>query len=109
MKAIRFILIVPLAFLFLGCSQKLTYDRWELIRDGQSPDAVQATLGEPVEKLDMSWLYMDADRGVTANIYFQENKVIGKTWCDPDRGMQGKSPHVNEPGDREDLKYQKIE
>lgn len=109
MKTVRWMSIVPLAILFLGCSQKLTYERWELVREGQSPDAVQATLGDPVEKLDMSWLYVDPDRGITADIYFQDDKVVGKRWCDPDRGMQGKSPNVNESGDREDLKYKKIE
>ena len=108
MKTVRWVLIAVGAFLSLGCEQKLTYDRWELVRDGQSPEAVEATLGKPCEKMDLSWLYMDMDRGITANIYFQDNKVTGKTWADPNRGMQGKSPNVNQAGDKEELKYQKI-
>ena len=107
MNTIRWVLLAASTMLLIGCEQKLTYDRWELICDGQSPDAVEATLGKPCEKLDLNWMYMDMDRGITANIYFQDNKVTGKTWADPDRGMQGKSPNVNKPGDKEELKYQK--
>ncbi len=102
-----FAVLVPL--FALGCSQKLTYERWDAISEGDSPEVVQAVLGEPVEKLDMRWMYMDPDRGVTADIYFGDSKVIGKTWADPDRGMVGKSPHVNQPGDSDQIRLRKIE
>ncbi len=91
-----------------GCAQKLTYERWETITEGQSRDAVQAVLGDPAERLDMRWMYLDPDRGITADIYFDQTKVIGKTWADPKRGICGKSPNVNQPGDAEEHNYQKI-
>jgi hypothetical protein len=91
-----------------GCS-KLTYERWQTIQEGESPEAVRATLGEPLEKLDMRWMYMNADRGIVADIYFDEGRVIGKTWSDPERGHQGKSPHVREIGDAEEFRYRRVE
>lgn len=111
MKATRLGLCVSvlLACLLCGCAQKLTYERWQSIHTGDEPPVVEALLGEPVEKLDMRWLYMDPDRGISADIYFQEDRVIGKTWSDPDRGMVGQSPHVNQPGDSDTLRYRKVE
>ncbi len=100
---------LPAAVLLLaGCAQKLTHERWEMIETGQSPEAVQATLGKPAEKLDMRWIYMDTDRGITADIYFEENRVIAKTWSDPDRGIEGSNPHVNQPGDAAKTRVKKI-
>lgn len=102
------LLSVPV-LLLLGCTQKLTYERWQTIHEGDSPEAVHAILGEPLEKLDMRWMYMDADRGISADIYFESAKVTGKTWSDPDRGIVGKSPNVNKPGDSEHTRMQKIQ
>lgn len=111
MRGVRLglLFVLPALLWTAGCSQKLTYERWESVYEGQRADVVEQVLGEPVERLDMRWLYMDADRGITADIYFQDGEVIGKTWSDPERGMVGKSPHVNQPGDSDTLKYRKVE
>lgn len=106
----RFFMGVVVAAMAAGCSQKLTYERWATIQPGDSEEVVAATLGEPADKpSDMTWLYLDPDRNITAYIYFDDAQVIGKTWADPERGMIGQSPKVNQPGDMERQTYQKIE
>jgi hypothetical protein len=98
-----------IALVMVGCSETLTYERWQTIYEGQPQDGVEATLGKPTERLESRWLYIDDDCHVTAEIYFQECRVIGKTWSDPEHGPQGKSPFVNQPGDADTLKYRKTE
>ncbi len=100
--------VVVLMLAAMGCAEKLTYQRWETIHDGASSDVVRATLGDPWQKTDMAWVYNDSDRHITAFVYFEGDKVIGKTWEDPEHGMQGKSPNVNQPGDAEEIKVQTI-
>jgi hypothetical protein len=97
------------ALIATGCAQKLTHDRWETIHNGASPDVVEATLGEPWERMDNQWIYHDEDRGITANVYFDERGVIGKKWADPDRGIEGSNPNVNEPGESEETRVRKME
>ena len=94
--------------LVCGCAQKLTYQRWEMVNTGDSPDVVKATLGEPWQKTDMTWVYSDDDRHVTAFIYFRDAKVNGKRWEDPEHGSQGASPNVNQPGDAEKLNIKTV-
>jgi hypothetical protein len=108
MRHAKWGLLGLLGLMVVGCAQKLTYDRWEMVNQGQSKEGVEAILGKPVERLDMRWMYMDADRGITADIYFDDAKVIGKTWADPKRGMCGQSPNVTKPGDAETHSFQKI-
>jgi len=91
--------------LLCGCTKQLTYDHWETIQDGQSASEVEALLGKPTERLDMRWMYFDCDRCITADVYFSDCLVIGKTWSDPEHGMRGKSPLVNQPGDAETHTY----
>jgi hypothetical protein len=80
---------------FLGCAEeKLTFDRWQTIHDGQSPEAVTQCLGDPWHKLSDRWIYEDTDRHISARVYFNEDgtKVICKQWYDPDNGWHGKNP-----------------
>jgi len=91
-----------------GCAETLTYERYEMINTGDSPEVVQATLGKPLTKTDMTWAYNDYDREITAFIYFQDDKVSGKRWDDPEHGQQGGNPNVNEPGDADELNIQQI-
>jgi len=100
------IMLVLLAL--VGCAEKLTYQRWQTVHDGMSRDAVQATLGKPWQTTDQTWLYYDEDRHINAQIYYEGDKVIGKAWQDPEFGMKGKSPHVGQPGESEDLKAQTV-
>ena len=92
-----------------GCAEKLTYQRFETIHEGASRAAVEATLGEPWQTTGQEWIYYDADRGITAHVYFDDEDVIGKTWADPERGMVGKTPHVSQPGEAEQIRVRKIE
>jgi len=81
--------------LLVGCAEeKLTFERWQTIHQGQSPEAVTQCLGEPWQKMSDRWVYEETDRHVSAKIYFNEDgtKVICKQWYDPDNGWQGKNP-----------------
>ncbi|HSW47321.1 MAG TPA: hypothetical protein VLM89_17290 [Phycisphaerae bacterium] len=107
-RLFAFGLIVLFGLLAIGCAEKLTYQRWETVHDGMASDAVQATLGPPWQTIDQTWLYSDENRSINATIYFDQGKVVGKTWVDPQRGMVGKSPNVNQPGESEQIKAQTI-
>ena len=100
--------VVLAACLLAGCAEKLTYERWQTVHDGMRPDAVRATLGDPWQTTDQTWCYQNEDKGITAMIYFEGDKVNGKTWQCPQHGMQGSSPNVNQPGESEQLRFQTI-
>lgn len=94
-----------LGITLLGCAEKLTFNRFETIHEGDPPEAVEATLGKPDMRQDTTWIYSDLDRQIRADVYFRESKVIGKTWRDPEHGMVGKSPYVNQVGDSHEIRY----
>jgi YD repeat-containing protein len=102
-------LILLIGLTAVGCAEKFTYQRWETVHDGMAADAVQATLGKPWQTTDQTWVYYDQDRSITAMVYFDQGKVIGKRWQDPQRGIQGKSPNVNQPGESERIEVRTIE
>ena len=87
----------------VGCEQKLTYTRFQAIQQGDASDTVESVLGKPAMRTDQTWMYSDHDRQIMATVYFQESKVTGKEWHDPEHGMVGKSPYVNQPGDSHDV------
>lgn len=109
LRSLRVQLIAATGLLLVGCADKLTYQRWETIHDGMSPEAVKATLGKPWHETDRMWLYSDDDKGIYAHIYFEGNKVVGKKWTSPELGIKGKSPDVSKPGDAEEVKVQKLD
>lgn len=92
-----------------GCAQKLTYEHWSSIENGASPEEVAAVLGDPWQRTSDTWIYQDADRGITANIYFKDKQVIGKKWGDPQRGIEGGSPYVTQPGEEHSIRARTIE
>lgn len=108
-SSFRFLFVPVASLVLIGCAEKLTYQRWETIHDGMSPEAVEATLGKPWHKTDKMWLYSNDDKGVYAHIYFDGDKVISKKWTSPELGIKGKSPDVNKPGDAEEVKVQKFD
>jgi len=107
-KSFKYAWVMLVALILVGCAEKLVYERWQTVHDGMSSDAVAATLGEPWKTTDQTWLYYDEDRHINAQIYYEGDKVIGKAWQDPKFGMQGKTPHVNQPGESEEIKAQTI-
>ena len=107
-KVLLGILIAVVALGAMGCAEKLTYPRWQTIHEGMTSDVVQATLGKPWQTTDQTWVYYDQDKSVTVMVYFDKAKVTGTTWQSPEHGMQGKSPHVNQPGESEQIKAQTI-
>ena len=96
-------------FTLCGCASNLTYERWATLHQGATPETVEATLGEPWQKADGTWVYHDPDRGITASIFFEHDTMIGKEWADPDRGIAGSNPRVTQPGDAEEIRVQRIE
>lgn len=91
-----------------GCS-KFTYEHWQTIQVGSAtPEAVQATLGDPWKKADGTWVYNDPDQNATAMIKFKDNKVVGKEWADAKRGMETLGEQPTKPGDGENLHIQTI-
>ncbi len=77
----------------LGCEQKLTYQRWDLVHMGQTQLGVEKTLGDPMVKMTDQWTWTDSDRSITAHVWYdQAGKVIAKQWFDPKRGMVGNPP-----------------
>ena len=92
-----------------GCTQTLTYERWDTLYDGATPEVVQGTLGDPWQESDEKGIYHDTDRGITATIFFEDDEMIGKEWADPDRGFVGSNPHIAQPGDSDELRIQKFD
>lgn len=101
--------LVVLAALACGCSEKLTYERFQTIRNGDSPEIVESTLGQPAIRGagDQTWVYQDYDRGINAVIYFHDAKVTDKKWSDAERGIQGQ-PAVSRPGESRELRVREI-
>ena len=101
--------VLLVSLLLCGCAEKLTYQRWETIHNGDLPEVVKATLGEPWQTTDMAWVYYNDDhRHINSYVYFEADKVIGKTWSDPQRGMVGSTPHVKQSGESEESKVKII-
>jgi hypothetical protein len=83
-----FTLLAGLALLG-GCSQKLTYERWQTLTLQSDKSEVKAVLGTPNkwEKQD-AWMYHDSDRQVTVNVEFVGGDTVTYTrWIDPDHGV----------------------
>ncbi|GMU21321.1 MAG: hypothetical protein AMXMBFR13_14140 [Phycisphaerae bacterium] len=111
MNRIRWALVVVAVagLAVCGCSQKLTYERFQTIHVGATPEAVEGTLGKPWQRTDNAWIYLDMDREISATVYLEENQVTGTHWQDPEHGMVGSSPNVRQPGESERIRAQKIE
>lgn len=86
-------LIAVVIAMGVGCEQKLTYQRFELVHMGQTQLGVEKTLGDPLVKMSDQWTWNDSERSITAHVWYdQEAKVIAKQWFDPKRGMVGNPP-----------------
>lgn len=97
-EALTVIVALPL---LCGCS-KLTYENWERVEEGMYANEVEAILGEPTfPATDNAWIYSDDDRGISAAVYFEDDRVSRKNWADVEHGMVGSGPHTGDPGDTE--------
>ncbi len=106
-KVLTGILIAVAAMIAVGCAEKLTYPRWQTVREGMTADAVKATLGEPWRETDQTWIYYDENKSINVMVYFDKGQVIGTMWSDPEHGAQGRSPNVNQPGESQEIKAPK--
>ena len=82
-------LVVAGVALVAGCSEKLTYERWQTLTL-QSPKAeVEAVLGDPNQyKKDAAWMYHNPDQQITVNVEFVGgNRVTYSRWVDPQHGV----------------------
>lgn len=110
MKSIpRLAWLSMLAVVLCGCSEKLTYERFQTISVGDSPQTVEAILGKPWMKSinDQAWVYQNVDRGINAVIYFQDSQVTSKKWGDATHGLQGDSL-ITTPGESKETHIREI-
>ena len=93
-----------------GCSQKLTYERWQTLHVGASPEAVELTLGEPWKIADDTWVYSDDDRGISSTVTFSDSKMAHTQWHDPQHvGAEiGEKPALK-PGESDEMKIQEFD
>ncbi len=86
-------LIAGAVLLSVGCEQKLTMKRFDLVHDGESKLGVEKTLGDPKIKMTDQWTWQDSDRQIVAHVWYDaEGKVIAKQWIDPKHGAVGNPP-----------------
>jgi hypothetical protein len=98
------LLLAATAFM-IGCEEKLTYERWQLINQGSTQLEVESAIGEPTIKLPNQWTYQDHDRSITAHIYFDRDtdKVIAKQWIEPPKGLwEGQNPDEAGYGEKDE-------
>jgi hypothetical protein len=83
-KPTRLLLLTPGLILLAGCANKLTRERFDMIRvelDGK--EDVRLILGDPKADFGDEWMYDDLDRHVSAIVFFDDRgKVAGKEWMD---------------------------
>lgn len=90
--------------LALGCAEKFTRDRFDMITTGvDDQEDVQRILGEPQQQTATQWYYEDLDDNVHARIFFDDaGRVRGKEWMDARTGeWDGRHPDAAEvpPGE----------
>ena len=81
--------------LVAGCSEKLTFKRWQTLTTQSPKGEVETVLGTPnqLEKAD-HWMYHNPDKQITVNVEFVGgDKVTYSRWIDADHGVHemGKS------------------
>jgi hypothetical protein len=63
-----------------GCGKKFTRVRYELVREGMSPQQVEETLGTPTDTGADGWTYVHRLPYYQARIEFSDGQVSGKHW-----------------------------
>ena len=100
---------LALVVLATGCEKKLTYKRFQMVREGYATHMdVEQTLGEPDQKVGDVWNWQDFDRHITCNVYFDDNGVVAKKeWIDAKKGQrEGSAPGVEESSESGDAAEQ---
>ena len=80
------------AVLASGCEKKLTFERWQQLQGGESKSRIKSLLGRPHYDRDAEMTYVDRDRGVAVNLWFddQGTRLIRTEWSDPVHGICAK-------------------
>ncbi len=80
------VLVVMVAFV-AGCSEKLTYERWQTLTTQSPKTEVETVLGEPYQQSDNRWVYHNSDKQITCDVDFGPgDKVMYSRWVDPKHG-----------------------
>ena len=98
-RALVGVTALALMVLATGCEKKLTYKRFQMVREGYATHMdVEQTLGEPNQKAGDVWSWQDFDRHITCNVYFDGKGVVDKKeWIDATKGQwEGSAPGVEE-------------
>jgi hypothetical protein len=82
-------LTVVALILLTGCTQKLTYERWQTLTHQSTKGEVETVLGTPNQLRQTDrWMYHDDDRQVTVNLEFTgRNQISYSRWIDPKKGV----------------------
>jgi len=83
------VLLIAGVVLAAGCSNKLTFARWQTLTLESPKAEVEAVLGTPNQwKKDESWMYHDPDKQITVNVEFVGgDKLTYSRWVDPVHGV----------------------
>lgn len=76
----------------VGCGQKLTYDRWEQLRIGDSTASVRRTLGKPLVEQPGQLSYVNQKEGIAVELVLDPatGKLLFTQWADPIHGVRAK-------------------
>ncbi len=75
-----------------GCGKKLTFERWESLRVGDTRAAVKAALGKPRSDAPGRMTWTEQDEGIAVEVWLdpQTQHVLYTEWSDPAHGMRAK-------------------
>lgn len=88
--------LVAVSTLLVGCQQKFTRDRFEMIKaDVDQKYDVEQILGEPEFRVPGEWYYENQEDHYAARIFFEGDTVVGKEWMDARSGeWDGSHPQM---------------
>ena len=77
------------ATLATGCSEKLTFQRWQTLTLQSPKGEVEAVLGSPNQhRKHDHWMYHNSDKQITVNVEFVgDEKVTYSRWVDSKHGV----------------------
>ncbi len=82
-------LMVAGAAALAGCSEKLTYKRWQTLTLQSHKAEVETVLGSPNQwQKNETWMYHNPDKQITVNVEFVDgDNVTYSRWVDSEHGL----------------------
>jgi len=81
-------LVLAAVAIVTGCSEQLTYERWQTLTPESSKAEVRAVLGQPNEwEKDDTWMYYNPDKDIAVTVEFTGGDTLTYSrWVDHERG-----------------------